>query len=190
MIIHKSIKKNSHSLILLTILVLLLVAGILLIPKVSARLLPYNRSNEITTFVQQVRQTKQVNPQAFWELREFYSPGYFRVEKNGIEISHDQLSFVKRSTPLPFSFFTAPLTKSYDFLVPQSSLSAYISHPYTKILVQTPTLLISQGTDNTLIAFILPTSELLKANGFFKFSEDKKLLEGKYWLDVTLLRGN
>src|SRR5581483_2899830 len=63
------------------------VAFLFLTPKLTSRLFPQKRDMILKQFVQNVEKTHQVDPQKFWEFREFFSPGYYTFNRLGLESS-------------------------------------------------------------------------------------------------------
>jgi hypothetical protein len=142
-------------------------------------------------FLTQVQKDKKIDPQKYWEFREFYSPGYFTDNKTA---SSDQVNTALTTygvlTSNNFSTllsFQAPLSESIDTLTTETTFKNLVKTPSTtSILFQNDNSLIYKSDDHhVIITFLLPLSEMKKANGFFDYGEkDKKLVEGKNWFSI------
>ena len=94
-------------------------------------------------------------------MREFYCPGSFTFDKS----------------KNPFLVYTCSWLKSED-----SFTSA------KKFIEAKKSFNIKKEKNLIYISFILPISEMRKANGYFDYSgKDKKFLEGKNWLNKTVV---
>lgn len=102
-------------------------------------------------------------------MREFYCPGSFTYDK----------------TKSPFLRYDCQWLQSEDFLSTDSKLNIEKLNK-KNILLQTETILIYQDTKKIKIEFLASPEDMKKAVGVFDYAEkDKKLVEGKYWMDVT-----
>lgn len=184
MIIQKSLKNNSSIFILIDLV--LVVCMLFLIPKLSTLVLPQKQTYSLNQFLKQTEITKAVNPQQFWQFREFYSPGYFQAQSNHIDNSG--VSF-KDSGISQAKYFTSSKIQSIDALITASSLSATLQvKDIKKIILQTDTILLVQRQHDFVLAFILPQSEMEKANGLFNYQEDTDILNGKNWIDISIIK--
>jgi len=58
---------------------------VILTPKLSIRLFPFFRQNQFNQFKKYLLTASDFNPQIFWRFREFYCPGYFVFNRQGID---------------------------------------------------------------------------------------------------------
>ena len=68
------------------LLVFIVVLFIVLSPKVSSLLLPFKSEAILNDFINKTKIAGAINPQEYWQFREFYSPGYFTFAKQGLRI--------------------------------------------------------------------------------------------------------
>lgn len=170
-----------------------------LTPKVSARLFPFVSGNKLNTFIQETESSKTIDPRNYWEFREFYSPGSFHFSKTGLPkqsispvLNKADLSQLINSNHMPFLLFTSPKLESVDFLTDSTTLESILptlKQINTGVVLKTNTELIYRKDSSTLVMVFLKNHEEMKsANGFFDYRiADKKLTEGKYWFNVTVI---
>lgn len=192
---------SAESLTFLGLFAIIIVCFLLFVPKVASTLFPFKRQMILHDFMSTVKQQKTIEPQKFWEFREFYSPGYYTVSKTGLSQSQIQsvenkVGVTLANTPGTdiFLIFTSPHLSSLEALVTTNSLSDAVTvgnTQKTKILLSTSNETVFTDTQgNTYIIFLKPVSAMQTANGFFDYNDaDKALVQGKYWLDITKLDG-
>ena len=192
----KTVKKINR-LLLLTIF-LLFILWLLLQPKISSRipLLKFKKDHRLEQFIGNSEKNQTIDPQKYWELREFYSPGYFVFKRGGLkkeEITEklEEVNVPITAENLTFSFltFNSPKWNSLEALVEKSSLHDYVKEDKLigkEILVNNERLLIYNEGPVIKIIFLLPMDPMENANGFFDYREvDHQLVKNKYWLNLT-----
>lgn len=177
--------------------IIILTAFLLFTPKIAAKLFPFKRQAVYNNFLKTVQTDKKVNPQTFWEFREFYSPGYFTLSKAGLPMSETQkaerligIPLKPGAIELPFAFFQSEKTVSLDALSNKAMLSQVAANPNPGNIIfsNNSSLIYQEGGKTIKIIFIKPESEMKKAVGFFEYNDvDKKITQGKYWLNITTI---
>lgn len=191
----ENIKKlgNNDAIFFSLLAIVILVCFLVFTPKVSSYLFPQKRVLLWQNFLTDVKKQNQINPQKYWEFREFYSPGYFEFSRNGFSNNQTQKSLQQIGIPLtnetilPVLAFQSPYLQSLDLLTPTGTLSSYVTIPAKQLIFQNKSSLIYEQDAKTVnIVFLFPESEMKKANGFFDYAEkDKEFVKGKYWLNIT-----
>lgn len=164
-------------------------------PKVSALLSQSKREKMLKNFITNVQTSQGVHGQDYWEFREFYSPGNFIFDRNGIKkinIPPDTLPFLSFDQFQPYLYFSSPYLSSVDSLIDEKDLQKLISPTMPEgstILFKSNTALLFQKINITYLLFVLPYEEMKKTNGFFNYDgQDKTLLRNKNWYNVTIIR--
>lgn len=190
-------KVSNPYLLPLLLFVVILISFVIFTPKVSSSLFPQKREVILQNFITETRKEGKINPQAYWEFREFYSPGFFKFSRAGLNkttlstlFKNWNISLQPTSTLFPFLLFTSPHLISVDNLTTNKTLAEIVdikNIPTVQILFQNKDSLIFQSNDNIInIIFILSGNDMKMANGFFEYNDkDKKLTEGKNWFNVT-----
>ncbi len=147
------------------------------------------------SFVSKTQNNQKLDPQEFWKLREFYSPGYFELKDQGLENSNVQSAVGEIGlTPKDVTYtslFRARHSISLDGLTEVQSLDEIIdTKSIQNITFQNENTVIFTNDENyRIIIFLLPVSEMKKANGFFEYDgKDKNFLENKNWFNITMLK--
>lgn len=193
-------KQNSSEVVaFLLLFTILLISFLLFVPKVVSTLFPFKREMILQNFLQATQQAKTISPQQFWQFREFYSPGFYTFNRNGIEIRTVRtaenkigLHIVTNPDTITFLTFTSPHLVSIEALVTTDTLARVVnieSIQKASIVLAMPNETIVKDTKgNTYIIFLKSISAMKTANGFFNYTDaDKSLVEGKYLLDITML---
>lgn len=156
----------------------------------------------LNEFINKTKTEGSINPQAYWQFREFYSPGYFTFSKTGITKSLTEsaknkigIKYNNAKIDLTDLFFSSQRLNSLDMLTKQSSLSAVFDQKQFKIgniIFMNKNSLIYQEDARTIkIVFLLTNKDMQKANGFFDYTDiDKKITEGENWFNITSLTKN
>jgi hypothetical protein len=199
-IIPMSNKNNKSAFLLSILLIIVLFVGFsILVPKTAADLYSQKRQILWNDFYANLKTKDSIDPRNFWRFREFYSPGSFIFDRKGI--SDTNLSVDTAKIGINKSYFGKDLVflrydskrmSSIDSLTDRSSIDLISNSFAIKneniILKKSDYLLIKKNEKNYLLIFILPESEMERANGYFDYLEkDKALVKGKYWLDMTLI---
>lgn len=192
-------KQNKDYIFFFLLLIIIIVSFLIFTPKVASMLFPLKRQMILQTFISSTKQSNKIDPQKFWEFREFYSPGYFNFNRNGL--TNTQIKTEESKTGILvnmkyvsriFLTFTSPHLNSFEALVTTAKLSDVIDTAMLgskeTIFSNNSTLIYKDSEERTHIIFLKPLSEMQRANGFFNYNDtDKSLVEGKNWLEVTIL---
>lgn len=188
--------KKTNSIVQISLVVIIIGTFLLFTPKVASTLFPFKRHLVWKAFIHDVREKQRIDPQSYWKFREFYSPGYFILSKTGLSQADLKkteaflpVSLPSQPTLIPFAAFTSKYLHSVDSLASRSALSSFITIPSGRqVLFKNNNSVISLSGKTVTILFLMPESEMEKANGFFDYGGvDKKAVQGKYWLNVTSL---
>lgn len=190
-------KQNKENIFFFVVLLIIIGLFLVLNPKVSSTLFPIKRQMVLQTFINNTKQNNKIDSQKFWEFREFYSPGYFNFNKNGLTSSQIKAARDKSGVSINlknidrfFLTFTSPHLTSLEALVTTNKLTDVINtatFDSKSIIFSNNNTLIFKDK-NIHIIFLKSESDMQRANGFFDYSEaDKNLVNGKYWLEVTTI---
>lgn len=178
--------------------VIILVSYLLLSPRVSSMLFPFRRTIVWNNFLSEAKSSNSIDPQKYWEFREFYSPGYFDLKTTGLDkdtvqetIKELGVPINQRAITLPFAKFTSSRITSLDSLTTETSLHAVLQKdiPQSQVLMRNATSIIYTDGLTTKIIFVIPESEMKKAVGFFDYEgKDKDLTNGKHWVNITSVK--
>jgi hypothetical protein len=187
--------------IILSLIVLVVFA--LLQPKLSSWLFPQKRAMILKEFLQDTQRKNTIDARKFWEFREFYYPGYFVFERDGLPTDRVNkrkaeldITIHPQSVLHPFLLYTSGKLNSLDFLVSANSIDMVIDTTKIKkdsIVHRTPSEIIYYDDPETLkIVFIKSDEEMVKANGYLNYrnAADVKVYEGKYWLSISSVQVN
>jgi len=175
---------------------------VILIPKLSIRLFPLFRQNQFNQFKNYLLTASDFNPQIFWRFREFYCPGYFVFNRQGIDF-YGALSgfkyFLRTANDLNLAFaqYNCRYLNSLEFLTEKETLFDLLNKEKvsqkSNIIRQTKEFIFFQEkkSGNYYIIFLLNGEKMKKAVGFFDYQEkDRELTRKKNWFDITLLKNN
>jgi len=193
------LKGSSELIIFVLLLVIILFSFLVLAPRISSSLFPIKRQMVLQAFLDTVKKTNTVNPQKFWEFREFYSPGYITFNNNGL--SNSQIKTAENKTGIfvntqfinrIFLTFTSPHLSSFEALTTSNDFSKFINIKTLDvrqvIFSNNNTLIYRDGKQRIYVLFLKSQSDMESANGYFSDSDaDKSLINGKDWLEVTAL---
>jgi len=178
---------------ILSVFLIIVLSFFLLIPKISSSLYPQKRQQILNEFIKETEKNQHINAKSFWKFREFYSPGSFVFNKNGI--SHNKISPILQElgiqlnpeyVHLYFLLFTSPKTISIEALITTDHLPSILVDIDGDPVLTGNNQLIVKKKDTMLIVFIKSISDMKKANGFLDYNgSDKSLVENKYWLVIT-----
>lgn len=198
--IQKFLKFTKSDFAFFLILFILIVASFcFLSPKISAQLFTFKRQATLSGFVNNSK-ANGINPQGYWEFREFYSPGYFIFSRDGIDktkLSQAKekigVKYNEKNIDLTFLVFSSPLTSSLDMLTKQTDLNSLISKqqlPKENIIFMNANALIYKENPKTIkVIFLINNAEMKKANGFFDYTDkDKQITEGENWFNITSIK--
>lgn len=181
---------------------LVLILGISLVaayPRISSTVIKMKREYDWKTFETTLLAQKKVDPREFWKFREFYNIGNFTFNQKGVnrqtveqQLNNMDIPLESSKLSLPFLTYSSPRFSSLDSLVTTSSLEELIELTAIRLVIKHESknfVILKKNTTYSLI-FILPTTEMKKANGYFEYRDPKvsKMLEGKYWLSISEIK--
>jgi hypothetical protein len=180
----------------------IVVLFVILSPKVSSLVFPLKRQAILNEFISKTKTAGAINPQDYWQFREFYSPGYFTFSRTGIAGSSLAtastkigVTYNRKAIDLIDLYFSSQKLDSLDMLTKQSNLSSVVNQKQfqnDKVIFMNNNSAIYQEDNKTIkIVFLLSNNDMQKANGFFDYTDkDKKITEGENWLNITSLSDN
>lgn len=169
-------------------------------PHFSGLLFPVIRKQRFEQFLKSTKASGQIDPKAFWQFREDYSPGGFSYNGSDIEQAETQL-ITHLPDNGPLLRFTAPKLSSEETMVVvntavpidpqlQEAFQKQLqSYSVSAVLFSSPTSIIAKTSDGkTLILFVDTIDQMRSANGLFDYLvSEQKLLANHAWVDVTTL---
>ncbi len=142
--------------------VIILIGIALLHPTLNSLFFPFIRTYKRERYIAHILSTQKIDPQEFWQFREFYYPG--------------SITFTKvKGVTTPHTVFISKYLKSEEFLIDAKP--------------QQNSIQINQTTGGVEILFTKPVSEMIRANGFFDSKDkDKQFLNGTMWFVRTFIK--
>lgn len=189
----RTVTHPSSSIVFYLIAAVIIVSSfVLFVPKISSDLFPFKRQLLWNTFLTQTKKEQQLDARHFWELREFYSSGYFtrHLTASPQEIATASKPFgnIQTTNLTTLIQFTSAQITSIDSLTTASQLSQIlVPFPKEHIVYQDKNAVIyEQDSKHVIISFVRSNEEMRKTNGFYDYADkDKKLVENKYWFNIT-----
>lgn len=175
--------------LLFVILITILTSFILFVAKVSSILIPQKRAALLQNFINDMQKKQDIDLRQYWEFREFYSPGSFNYEKNGLFNKNDMriMSLISQDPSVtPKLLFSSERVTSIGGRTKVKKLSAKNSYP--NILLQTSSLVLSENETTIFLIFLKPVSEVKKANGFLQYEQTHDEKQGDLWLEITTIQ--
>lgn len=175
---------------------ILLISFVILHPGIKPRWDSGYRSNLLTKFIDEISADGKLDAQKYWYFRERYSPGNFSFNDEVIDLLQTfRIVNVNDQGNTELLYYEGKYLNSIDSISTEASLSAVgagADHNTDRknILLNTENILLTKTNDNFLeLEFILPISEMKKANGFFDYLEsENQLLENKVWVNRTQIK--
>lgn len=177
-----------------TLLFLTVILFLILTPKISIKIFPFIKKNKFNQFNQYLLTTKNFDPQIFWQFREFFCPGYFNFDKNGLKnISFNKFNFLKKknSQILTFAKYNCSYFESFEGVTKESKLGDLINIELIKnnyqLLVKNKEFLYFNDKINNryYLIFLVNNKKMQNTVGFFDYKEkDKKMLDYN-WLNIS-----
>ena len=173
-------KKQQDLIFSIILLLLIIISLIFFYPKISGRYLSFRRQQILNEFITDTKKTNQINLQKYWQLREFYCPGY---------TTFDSTSAYKNQV---FLAYFCPTFKSQDQIIIQAEYDKKIDQ-IKKInsklrFKNTNQVIYKLDSDHIKIIFVVPASRMKKVIGYFDYGEkDKDLTKDKYWYNHTIV---
>lgn len=161
-------------------------------PRSLNYLSPHARTSYLNHFLNQTISTHYLDPQKYWETREFYFPGVFYVFQDGLTDQSIHNFSVQTGLALspvesfPILIYQSPKWHSYESLVNTNQLSDLINLPNLTPLYQDSQTKIYQDGNLTYFFFIKPYDELKTTNGFI-YTKEHILQDYQYWFGVSVV---
>lgn len=171
-----------------TLLLIITLTFALFQPRISS-VIPQKRDHALKQFINSSLQSGQINSEEYWKFREFYYPGTFTFNENGIKESNLDTDLKKLlpqgNSNYIFLKYQSKYLKSIDVLTDTKNLrNLFKNHT---ILANKNNLIFNRG-DSTVIVLLRNNEEMQKVNGFLKYKDrDKNLIKGKQWLSITII---
>lgn len=161
----------------ITLVGIIFVFGVLFfMGRMSLILNPIHRKTYLKTYITELRTKKSIDPEAFWEFRDFYSLGSssfsaVAIEKDG-----------------PFLTFDTSMIQSKDYLTVSGSLlpNRNMVPLGAEVIVQTDGELVYLHGNKLVIKFRKTIDEMKRVNGFFGyFGMDLEKYKDRQWYNET-----
>lgn len=165
-------------------------------PKISIKIFQSIKKNKFNQFNQYLLKTKDFNPQIFWQSREFFCPGYFNFDKNGLtNINFDKFNFFKKKHQiLTFARYSCSYFESFESLTKENQLENLvdinlIKKNYQLLAENKEFLYFYDGINKKYyLIFLVNNKKMQRAVGFFDYKEkDKNITNDKYWLSFSII---
>ncbi|MEO6509129.1 MAG: hypothetical protein ABIO02_04185 [Patescibacteria group bacterium] len=168
-------------------------------PRFSSTLFSFKREQSWSQYEQQIKQTKKMDPQAYWKFREFYNNGNFTYKPEGFDEKTVNAILKRMEVPVyadqinkTFLIYNSDKFTSIDALVTSQFLNQIIDPKNVQLVTYNSgdNYFILKNSNKYVLVFILPVSEMQKANGYIEYREPsvQKELEGKYWLNISEIK--
>lgn len=158
--------------------ILIMIGVVVSLGKIHYAINPFARTQLLNRFIQTVEQDKAIDPEQFWEFRDFYAATTSTFNPNNIRIKK------------PFLSMVTSYMNSNDYLLPPDADTALDASPYTGKGVKihnSDTLVFIEGR-RMYIRFKKPLDEMQKANGFFRyFGVDLEKYKDYVWYNDTVI---
>lgn len=186
--------------------VVALILVMMIHPRLASQNFSFTRAQALVPFFSEVVTTGKFDPQQWWKLREFYSPGSFTYNPDIIQVNITQQIRPRGpfSGPLPLFTYTSNRLASTDYVIPNTVI-ANSDQDGSKIkllqklatcptsgatLYQDSSTILFMSDSNTLhFLFVRPLSDMRQANGLFDYDkQDLFWLRDTSWAEVTTLK--
>lgn len=185
------------------ILILLIVAlFVVLQPKLSVVLFPQKRNAILSKYLDGIRTEKQIVSRDFWKFREFYYPGYFKLNKSGFKpliflpiLDEIGVEFIASSNPSVFLLYQSDKVKSIEALVDKKTLNEIFvvnTNDQDEVIFEDETGFVDKYESGIRVLFVKPISDMVLTNGYFDYKNprDQAIIENKYWLSASYIKIN
>lgn len=200
----KDLNSRSNQVFFFLILTGIILASFLLfVPKVSSSLFPFKRQMIWNNFLSETTSQRKIDPQKYWEFREFYSPGYFTFSREGFKenqinqtLNDINIPIEEKSIERNFLIFNSPRIISIDSLTKLNDLNKIIDfnklHNKKILFRNSDSIIYLENEKQAKIIFLLNSEDMKKANGFFDVNSanDQRIIENKYWINITSIKLN
>ncbi len=180
---------------MISIICLSIILFLILFPHTRSTLFPFIGKVAFEKFIEESSKNQLIDARRFWEMREFYAPGSFEMNKKGM-FRNDLPEFVQQMIPVsaqehftPILLFSSNKWESVELLTtinPYDLALFKVNLSNKDIILETNTDIIYKKDGYTYIIFLRPIEVMQETNGFLDYAEyDKKMVEGKKWLVVS-----
>ncbi len=197
--LYKTVKEKLNSIYYFLLLLIIIVPFIFLQPKLSSAINRYKRIYLWQQFEKKITSDKFIDGREFWQLREFYYPGDFIVNKEGFDDTQ-VFSFLKQTNLsikegvffYPFLLYKSDKFNSLEALVTKNIISLLFEDPNLnnkKIILDTANQLVFfKNNKQIVLVFIKPMLEMKTTNGFFDYEDrERELTKYKLWLSISVI---
>lgn len=186
--------------LVLTACVIAIGCFIIFQPRASALFIPGGYEGRIKHFIEMTKENQQLDPWAFWQLRDLSSNGVITLIDRSptASLSADTVRLSNLAATSiqfkPWNIFQSNKVTAVEGLVivpDQAMLSQFISVPSEQILFENTTELIVQltATSSIYIVFVRPIDTMASVNGYLHFAYRDQVFRdettGQQWLSVT-----
>jgi|GEM_PF-2645521 len=146
----------------------------------------------LNSLISKTQANRSLNPQQYWETREFYYPGVFYVFKDGLtdqniaDFESQTMLNLKRANTFPILVYSSTKLHSYESLVNTNQLLDLVNLPDATLLYEDGETKIMKNNGLTYIFFIKPYSELMVTNGFI-YTKEEILKNYQFWFGVSVI---
>lgn len=163
-----------------------MLGAILFIPRTS-----FFSTRSSSQFIKELKTAGAIDPQIFWEFREFSGRGAFTFKPEGFDDAKTSafLQEYKLASPsgffMPFLSYSSDTVSSIEVLSVDDTLGIASNSAALQgeciINIATEKACIYEG--NVWIYFVKPLEEMKTVNAFYDYNteETAKLINGKYW---------
>lgn len=151
------------------------------------------RAQHLRKFIENTRNNRAVDPRKFWELRDLYDTGMFRLSIDHTTYRESQsLSVFPRNQVQAIARYDGKRINSTEYLIPTQKENALdiVSQPYIPperlIFRDSHTKLFFTDPNTLTVAFSMPIEEIARANGVFGLNtQEIDKLSGFSYANVT-----
>lgn len=172
---------------------------ILFYPRIFSTLVTQKRADSWNKLEQNIKVSNKVDPRQYWLFREFYNTGNFSFSPRGFDsktanalLQNLDLPIDPNTILVPFLIYRSPYLTSLDSLVTINSLDKIMDPKSVELVTQYKgdNVTVLKHGPSYILLFVLPVSEMQKANGFYDMSQPEtvKLLKDKYWLNISEIK--
>lgn len=174
-------------------LILLIFATYLIFqPRIPNFLFKPARLNYFDKLIVNTTNKNHLDPQLYWETREFYYPGVFYVFEDGLTQDHiksfssqNQIT-IRDTNSFPILVYNSAKWSSYEALVTTDKIEELVEIKGSNLVYEDKQSKIYKDDNKTYIYFTKPYDELKVTNGFI-YTKDKILKNYNYWFGVSVV---
>ncbi len=174
------------------VLIIVIISYISFQPRTLNYLFAPMRNYDMQNLIKKTSLKKHLDPQKYWETREFYYPGVFYVYQDGLTNANiDSFTKLTGIAPLqvgsfPILVYNSSKWQSYEALVNTDKIEDVVKLPSsTPIYSDSETKIYAEG-DKTYFFFIKSYEELKVTNGFI-YTKDEILKNYHYWFGMSVV---